>query len=810
VKTAIVATALLSSLSTTALMQVSHAWRTESGQADTLVPTLDMQSTGSLSRQLLEDKGHALWTSAAGKGSRLVSSSPGQAWDLPSIAAHASARGDRPVLLAQAAPTTASDAITAPPSPEAAPSSATTTPSPTIDETALRYFASQGDQRRLDAEIARLRALYPDWTPPADPLAVPDIGDPQLDAMWQLYSQGKYAELRKAISDRQTADPNWQVPADLLERIGVAEARERLVNASDLKQFETVVRTAAETPSLLTCAEVDVLWRLAEAFAQTDRPERARDAYKYVLDSCTNPAERVATVEKAIPLLPRPLIEQLLSTERKDANGVGEFQAARLALSRQLIADAGNDPKLVVPQADLDALKAVAEPDTGSASDAQLLGWYFIRRDQPADAETWFTKARDREDTAEASQGLALAKIALDKPGEAEDILYNFRDETDEIRAVYMAAAANFLAVEPRVAIDPLVLSRMAQETADAKDAAAAQQFGWYARDLNQHQTAAEWFTTALRWKPDDEPSAYGLVLTLNLLGDRAGVREVQSLWRRSDRIANLGEPRRATTGSGRIPAPTGEPNSAASAYAAPVLAVTPIKEAPPARPEPVRIAPAVERIAPAEPVDLTRAAPVQDAYRTARSRSTPVNADAGRAGVQQAPLRRSCSTTNNYSQLSGAAALARGWCLSDLNRPMEAIAAFERAMQTGNATVQREAAWGQSLAYLSRNLVDDAAVSASKAPLSSQQSHQLQVEILTQRAVGFSEQKRWNESLLALDQRSRLATERIDLMVLRGYAYLNLKRLKDAERTFQAMVAVGSSEGYKGLAFVREAQRRP
>src|SRR3954463_7149691 len=41
-------------------------------------------------------------------------------------------------------------------------------PQPQVDESALRYFAAQGDTRRVDAEIARLRALYPNWSPPTD------------------------------------------------------------------------------------------------------------------------------------------------------------------------------------------------------------------------------------------------------------------------------------------------------------------------------------------------------------------------------------------------------------------------------------------------------------------------------------------------------------------------------------------------------------------------------------------------------------------------------------------------------------------
>src|SRR5690606_27882681 len=82
-----------------------------------------------------------------------------------------------------------------------------------VDESALRYFARQGDRRRLEAEIARLRALYPNWTPPADPLAAPVNNDDQIEAVWQLYSEGRLPEAREAIAARQQREPNWQPPA---------------------------------------------------------------------------------------------------------------------------------------------------------------------------------------------------------------------------------------------------------------------------------------------------------------------------------------------------------------------------------------------------------------------------------------------------------------------------------------------------------------------------------------------------------------------------------------------------------------------
>jgi hypothetical protein len=168
---------------------------------------------------------------------------------------------------------------------------------PKVDETALRYFARQGDSRRLQAEIARLRALYPGWTPPANPAALPAQGDPKLDAMWKLYADRKYAQVRKAMADRQRDEPSWSPPADLLKLLTVAEARETLVNASNLKQFETVIRIASQNPSLLICDDVDVLWRVAEAFAETERLQRAQDAYLYILKNCNDPHERLATVK---------------------------------------------------------------------------------------------------------------------------------------------------------------------------------------------------------------------------------------------------------------------------------------------------------------------------------------------------------------------------------------------------------------------------------------------------------------------------------------------------------------------------------
>ena len=650
-------------------------------------------------------------------------------------------------------------------------------PQPKVDESALRYFASRGDKARLQAEISRLQALYPNWVPPADPLAIPQGGDKQLESMWQLYSEGRYAELRKAIADRQAADTAWQPPADLLDRLDVAEARSRLVNASNLKQYATVVQIGADTPSLLTCSDIDVLWRVAEAFARTERAERAQDAYAYILKSCTNPQERLATIQKASGLLPYGPMQILLALERPDGNGGREFDSIRNDLARSFVAAGNGNPDLAIAPDYIAQVQHLAETQ-GLASDNLLLGWYHLRRENDADAEKWFRAARAKEDSASASQGLALALIAQKKQQEAEDVMYKWRDASPDATATYLAATANLMALQPPANIGEDVLGRMAAEVIAQKYVPTAQQFGWFARSLNQPQTAARWFETALRWKSDDEPSAYGLAITREQLNDRKGGAELQRLWAgRSTRIARLGETASLTPPTQNI---LPSPGTAAQA------------QAPSSSPQPVR-------------------SPSPNAA-TVRSDYAPRSVEQTQAAMQTVPVRRGarqprgCSTTTNAQLLDPASALTRGWCLMDLNRPMEAADAFEAALASPTRRVREDAAYGQSLAYLRAGLSNNAAVAATKAPQSRQRAAELQVAILSDRALAAFGAKRYRETLIYLDQRAQLQQERIDLMVLRGYCYMNLQMYGDAERVFNAAAATGSKDANRGLADVRRA----
>ncbi|MBB4122011.1 tetratricopeptide repeat protein [Martelella radicis] len=838
---------------------------------------------------------------------------------------------------------------------------------PAVDESALRYFAQQGDLQRLQAEISRLRSLYPNWTPPANPLAVEDGEDEQLNAMWAAYAKGDYAEVHQLIQDRRTEEPDWTPPADLVNRLHIAETRTKLLSAAEDSNWEDVIDYASQAPSLLTCAEINVLWQVGEAFAQTDKLSRAMDAYTYILKNCDNPQERLATMQKAMAFMPYDDMKTLLGFERQDDDGKGEFQEIRDALLRDRFAQAGEDKTIVVSPDDLAHMEKLAN-DSQDAKDSELLAWYFLVRGSESAAEEWFRKARSEGDSAEISQGLALILIEQDNAEEAESVMYPWRNDSAEALDTYLNAVTNMLGRIPRKDYSQEVLTRMADVVTEAKSMTAAQQFGWYSNDYGDPLAALQWFEAALSWQPDYEPAAYGVTLMLNTLNYRPGVYLMQRIWAPySERIAWLNDPNAPVTtienvmatvfeltaleqtdGTTRtvavpvaeIDLSTGQqtPLGAAAAPAASQAGGTGVSLTAPlyapgtqpltgaaAETAPVNYVPeyyeyyygnaaagtppiagdstvasrmrAIERLTiprsmiQTDPITGVQtvtvlnsalepeqrrynvsAAQVQAAFYTTGQPSDKtviyrfdeqayVNRDYLRqfqityylaqanetgdnvtistlpagtqlpAGTPVATVTPAATTTRTTSPattttrrttstssssggscwsgrsadgLSPDAALRQGWCLMDMERPMEAARAFETALGSSSAKNREEAAYGQSLAYLRMGLTSKAAVAAAEEPLNSERQLNLQVQILTKRAIAAYQGGHYEDALLILNQRSQLAPDETGLMVIRGYAYYNLGRYFDAQKVFEALTEMGNRKGMEGLALVR------
>lgn len=632
---------------------------------------------------------------------------------------------------------------------------------PVVDESALRYFAQQGDTRRLEAEMARLRALYPEWKPPADlTSAVPQV-DAELERMWKLFGEGKLGEVRAAIAQRNAADPNWQPPADLAQQLDQAEARQRLVNASNAKQWEQVIRIGTDMPALLTCANVDGLWRVAEAFVQTKRLDRARDAYAYVLTNCPDPAHRLATMQKVLPALPEEMTLALLAQERN-----GEFSAIRDELARQRIGKAAENPTLTATPEDLKRIEALANTST-TPDDAILLGFYALHHNDAPKAVTWFKTALSRNGGAKAAEGAVLALSAVKDHLQAEELGSQWLESGPANRKAYLDAATTLVAQEPPPRLSGAVVARIAKTVDSERYASGASGLGWYAYNSGQVEAAGEWFSTALGWDRNLEQAAYGLALVRDRLRDRAGLLKIASEWgARSPRIAELLRPASQRTTAREVremPLPAAAPE--------------------PARREGPRLPASVARAASA-PVE------VEDEPMRSAAAAAPRRAASGGGGA-------------------GAAALARGWRLLDLKRPAAAIKAFDLAQRTGSAQVAGDAAAGKVYAQLQQGLTAEANVSAASAPIAPARRRELTALLLSERFYALYDAKNYNAALLVLGERARYASETTDLMMSRGWAYFNLGRYDDARKVFRALHrANGSPQAQAGLTAIDEVTK--
>lgn len=687
--------------------------------------------------------------------------------------------------LVQAPPATGPGA----PLPSARPGQSAQRP-PIVDESALRYFAAQGDTRRLEAELARLRALYPEWKPPADLTSPVQTGDAELERMWKLFSEGKLGEVRAAIAQRSTADPNWRAPEDLVARLDTAEAAQRLVNASNARQWEQVIRLGTETPALLTCANVDALWRVAEAFVHTGRPERARDAYAYVLGNCNSPAERVGTMQKALATLSEPLTEQLLAQERQT-----EFSSIRDELARRRIGRAAEDAAVAVSQEDVRRIEALANAAT-TPDDAILLGFYTFRRNDPVKAENWFKTALSRNGGAKAAEGAVLALGANRKYQEAETLGSQWLDASAANRKAYLDVATSLITQEPPPRLERAVLERIAKTVGTDRYVPGAAALGWYAYNSGQISPAATWFETARNWDRGYEPAAYGLALARQRLRDQAGLRAIIAEWgSRSERIATLLNPRRNRETRG--------PDLSRQDLIRQDLHRQDLH-----RQDLLRHDMARDTVPVLPGRSLVETAP-RRAIRAETARIYPED-DVGAEPVQRrrsAQLRPAGGCGNGTT---GAAALQRGWCLLNLKRPAAAAEAFAAAMRSGSGQIAADAAAGKTYAKLQQGLTAEAGVAAAGTDLPPARRRELTTLLLSERFYAQYDAKDFNGALVTLSERARHAPETTDLMLMRGWSYFHLGRYDDASKVFTALHrASGSSKALSGLTAIRDITKQ-
>ena len=385
-----------------------------------------------------------------------------------------------------------------------------------IDESALRFYAAQRQGERVQAEIARLRRRHPNWTVPAD-LDTLKPSPPEEAPMWDLFTAGRFDELRTAISVRQSADPGWQPSEDLARKLNRGTLRSAARAAVRDGAWEAIIARVKASQETVQNLDIDIAWTLAEAYARTGDLAQASTVYRTLLTEQTDAGLRLATVQKAMAAMPIASVEPLQTLGSRGADGADEFRAIRPDVTRaRMVAVLHGEPAGRIEPAELAAVGEQARR-LGNPSQIALLGWYAYHRRQFREALDWFKLAQSRGGDAAVATGLALSLREMGQTREAEDIVFAWRAASVTNLALYVDIMERSLGESSGAAVEPERLDRFAKVVLATGSAEGAQSLGWYAYNACQFDAAADWFQRAVGWKPR-ESSVLGYALSLSRL----------------------------------------------------------------------------------------------------------------------------------------------------------------------------------------------------------------------------------------------------------------------------------------------------
>lgn len=160
------------------------------------------------------------------------------------------------------------------------------------------------------------------------------------------------------------------------------------------------------------------------------------------------------------------------------------------------------------------------------------------------------------------------------------------------------------------------------------------------------------------------------------------------------------------------------------------------------------------------------------------------------------------CLALSDGSRIA-AVIYQRGWCAYNLERPMEAAAAFRTALDGRlDASQKRDARYGLALAYLKMQMPEEASRLAAATGFTAQQRLDIERQILDQRGVAAYQKRQYRQAIDYFNELERLnGSIRRDLAILRAYAYLNGGNQPEARRQFQRLHdQMATTDSLRGL----------
>ncbi|MCB1410735.1 MAG: hypothetical protein KDK22_15065, partial [Rhodobacteraceae bacterium] len=132
----------------------------------------------------------------------------------------------------------------------------------TEDLRALIYYLDHDDQRSVQAEMRRLRAAFPNWTPPSDvnqlrSLASTATASVDVQPIWGRIQRNDFAGARALISQEQARVPGWSPDAEMLRVLDTGESQAAFEQAYAARDLAAAVSAARRTPSLMRCDRIN-------------------------------------------------------------------------------------------------------------------------------------------------------------------------------------------------------------------------------------------------------------------------------------------------------------------------------------------------------------------------------------------------------------------------------------------------------------------------------------------------------------------------------------------------------------------------
>jgi len=194
------------------------------------------------------------------------------------------------------------------------------------DLRALIYYLDHNDQRAVQAEMRRLRAQYPGWTPPTDLgqlRAQATTTAPAVDVapIWSRIERGDFTAARSLIDQARSQAPGWTPDAEMLRQLDLGEGQAAFDAGYAARDPARVIAAARRTPAIMRCDRINNAWRLAEMYQTAGQRETAVETYRGVAGACTRQSDALATMEKANEIATWPEMEQLFETARRAGAG---------------------------------------------------------------------------------------------------------------------------------------------------------------------------------------------------------------------------------------------------------------------------------------------------------------------------------------------------------------------------------------------------------------------------------------------------------------------------------------------------------